>query len=62
MAETIFSLLLRELREEAEELREFIARGSPADVAAYHRLTGKYQALREVEARVKELESHYIDD
>jgi hypothetical protein len=62
MGETVFSVLLRELKTDAEELSQFLARGGAADFAAYNRMVGKYQALKLFEDRVKELEAHHIGD
>ena len=62
METTVFALLLRELGERQESIRDHLANGGAKSYEDYCRIVGAYGAMQQTVDDVKELEKRFIAD
>lgn len=60
MEDTVFALLLRDISEKREAIKEHLAGGGATTFEAYCLLVGEYSALVRVEDDIKRLEERFI--
>jgi hypothetical protein len=60
MEDTIFALLLRDIRGKKEAIKDTLATGGVKSFDEYCTLVGEYSALDRVEGDVKSLEERFI--
>jgi hypothetical protein len=60
MEDTVFTLLLKEISEKREAIKEHLAGGGATTFEAYCLLVGEYSSLVRVEDDIKRLEERFI--
>jgi hypothetical protein len=60
MEDTIFALLLRDIRSKKDVIRDTLAGGGAASFEEYCKLVGEYSAYDRVEGDIKYLEERFI--
>jgi hypothetical protein len=59
---TVFHAVFKRIAESKTGIEQFLAGGGANNHEAYVRLVGKYEALGQVEAELKDIEQRYIAD
>ena len=59
---TVFHAVFKRITESKAGIEQFLAGGGAKDHESYVRLVGKYEALGQVEAEIKDIEQMYIAD
>jgi len=62
MAETVFSVLKKQINEEVNGHSDFIAGGSCKDFSDYKLVVGKIRGLNSALQNIMDLEKNYTDD
>jgi hypothetical protein len=60
MEDTVFVLLLKDITEKKEDIKEHLASGGATSFEAYCMLVGEYSSLLRIEADIKSLQERFI--